>query len=59
MPDPSMHDAHPSDLDAAGLERTLKASIALMRRKRHELQRAGRRKPNREAAAAEGRRTHQ
>jgi hypothetical protein len=50
----------PSDADdpVAGFERTLQASIALMRRKRHEMERA-RRKLGRRNGAAEGRRTHQ
>ncbi|HEX8166755.1 MAG TPA: hypothetical protein VF601_13325 [Beijerinckiaceae bacterium] len=55
-----MQGAPPSDLDApmSGIERTLQASIALMKRKRHELQRA-RRKLDREGGADVGRRTHQ
>jgi hypothetical protein len=58
MPQP-MPDALPPgrDIPAAGLEQTLKASIALMRRTRRALRRA--RRKEREAAAAEGRRTHQ
>jgi hypothetical protein len=59
MPERSMHDLPASGIDAAELERTLRASIALMKRKRHELQRAARRKPDRESGATEGRRTHQ
>ena len=52
-----MH-AAPLDLDnaVAQLERTLQASIALMKRRRHEMQRA-RRQSNRDGG--EGRRTHQ
>jgi hypothetical protein len=60
MPETQRHGAAPSDASdpVAGFERTLQASIALMRRKRHEMERA-RRKLDRRNGAAEGRRTHQ
>ncbi len=60
MPETQRHGPAPSDADAsmAGFERTLQASIALMRRKRHEMERA-RRKLDRRNGADEGRRTHQ
>jgi len=55
-----MEGAAPLDLDnaVAQLERTLQASIALMRRRRHEMQRA-RRQLHRQSGVDGGRRTHQ
>jgi hypothetical protein len=60
MPETDMHATAPSDLapHVAGLERMLQASIALMKRKRHEMQRA-RRRSDRQGGADEGRHTHQ
>jgi hypothetical protein len=60
MPETLRHGAAPSNANdpVAGFERTLQASIALMRRKRHEMERA-RRKLDRRNGADEGRRTHQ
>jgi hypothetical protein len=59
MPETDMHGKALSDLDpgVAGLERMLQASIALMKRKRHEMQRARRRSDRQ--GGADGRRTHQ
>ncbi|MFL4972904.1 MAG: hypothetical protein ACJ8DT_04295 [Microvirga sp.] len=60
MSETSMQGVAPQDLDSAvaQLERTLQASIALMKRRRHEMQRARRQSP-RDGGADEGRRTHQ